>query len=95
MRKNTKEVLVSFLRGDANHNHKSISTDSCGIFSYKTEIVYWRNEFEIVVNIKKYSKTTTEQQNDIREGLRLAGYSPIDYPSAKFNGCVIYRKVNK
>lgn len=45
----------------------SVSTDGKKIFSYWTPIAWWGKSGQLVVDMKKYSYTTTRLQSDILE----------------------------
>lgn len=62
MRKNTRDVFNSWVKGKSNQKQKSIWTDSSEIWSYQTIIVS-RSIRTIVLNKTKYSHTTSAHQN--------------------------------
>lgn len=64
MRKNVSEVIRSFDNGKAARPSVSISTDGHSIYSYETCLVTHDGSFYIM-NVTKYSKTTSQQQNAI------------------------------
>ena len=64
MRKNTQQVFAAFKAGKS-LDMKSISTDGKEIRSYRTPIFYPDGKGQMVLNMKKYSSTTSNQQSAI------------------------------
>ncbi len=65
MRNNNTEVAAAFIASAPCNKFRPIHTDGTTIFSYSTPIVK-RTPTGVVVDMFKYSSTTTRQQNDIR-----------------------------
>ena len=68
MRKNTLRVFNAWAIGkeDKRERRNSIWCSRDTIYSYNTPIVYMGNDGKIVLNTRKYSKTTSNHQNSLR-----------------------------
>ena len=77
MRKNTKEVFEAWRANQKLRKCQAVWTDGRSIYSYLTQILFPPIGEEVLcLNLKKYSITTTIQQNGLRFLLEQAG---IDY----------------
>jgi len=59
-------------------NMKSISTDGERIYSYSTPIVF-TGDGGYAFNMRKYSKTTTSQQNSLRMLMHRDGFPIVEF----------------
>lgn len=65
MRANVKRVLAAFREGRRDRRDESVWTDGESIYSYRTCIVAALPSGRLVVNVTKYSATTSNKQSDI------------------------------
>ena len=72
MRKNNTEVTNAFIARRACNKFAPIHTDGETIFSYATPIAK-HVDIGVLVDVYKYSTTTTRQQNDIQTILTECG----------------------
>lgn len=79
MRKNTKNVFNAWVKGHSEKKQKSIWTDGYKIYSYKMPILQYNDAGAIVIDMTKYSRTTTNHQNSIR---RMCQEMHIEYREA-------------
>lgn len=79
MRKNTKTVLDKFNTDTAFHfsNRPSIWTNGDQIYSYQTCIVERVADDCVIVNMTKYSQTTTIHQNALLGWFTRQGYKVV------------------
>lgn len=70
MRVNTKRVLEAWRGGRMDHREQSIWTDGAAIYSYGTCLVAPLASGNVVLNVTKYSATTSNKQGDLRWSLR-------------------------
>ena len=75
MRKNTREALEAFHKGERAEPANSIWTDGEALYSYRTMIAVKANDIAIVLNNRQYSVTTSEKQNSTAEYFRSMGYT--------------------
>lgn len=75
MRVNVRRVWDAW-REHRHAGRGSISTDGEVICSYRTPIVWRDKSGSVTVNILRYSKTTTTQQNSLLAALAAAGIEP-------------------
>jgi hypothetical protein len=79
MRKNLSKVYNYFHVGRKCLETWSIWTDGDTIYSYGTAIATYGDYVdEVVVNVTKYSSTTSTHQNAILAQLRKEGYSAVE-----------------
>ena len=71
MRKINEKVAGAFL-DKRSAKGASISTDGATLWSYATRIAKWDGA-RVIVDARKYSATTTRQQNDLLECARRRG----------------------
>lgn len=73
MRKNTIRVFNAWAVGkeDKKERRNSIWCSRNTIYSYNTPIVFIGDDGKIVLNTRKYSKTTSNHQNSLRFLLHL------------------------
>ena len=88
MRKNTREVFDAWMNGIANCGQDSIWTDGERIFSYQTILVE-RTPRGPVVNVTKYSQTTSTHQNAIRAAFNARNILPVDFIDNVSRGCKV------
>jgi hypothetical protein len=82
MRKNLSKVYNYFHVGRECREARSIWTDGDTIYSYGTAIATYGDYIdEVVVNVTKYSPTTSTHQNAILVQLRKEGYSVVEVES--------------
>lgn len=74
MRVNLKRVIAAWEAGKACERERSIWTDGTSIYSYGTCIAAPMIDGRMVLNVTKYSATTSNKQSDLAWalGLRLA-----------------------
>jgi len=84
MRKNTVQTYKDFQNGIAIARCPAISTNTIAINSYKTPILSRGFPGEVILNVQKYSVTTTKQQNTIRALLTFDGYKLKDEKPGQF-----------
>jgi hypothetical protein len=77
MRKNTQAATTAFLRGYSARPARSIWTDGLTLYSYDTAIATL-SAGGVILNVNKYSATTTRQQNDARHLFEAAGIPVIE-----------------
>lgn len=79
MRVNTRKALNAWNEGRSAHPAQAIHTDGVSIYSYGTCIVTLHNNL-VIVNMTKYSRTTTVHQNALAAVLPrgLAGKIEVD-----------------
>lgn len=65
MRENTRQAVQAFDAGRAERPARSVWTDGETLFSYGTAIAT-RDGGTVVLNVTRYSKTTSEKQNGAR-----------------------------
>ena len=63
MRVNTKRVLEAWRGGRMDHREQSIWTDGAAIYSYGTCLVAPLASGNVVLNVTKYSVTTSNKQS--------------------------------
>lgn len=78
MRKNAAAVYAAWLDGRPLRRARSIWTDGESIYSYDTAILA-RDAANVILNVTKYSQTTTTHQNGL--AVALGGHWPIRRPS--------------
>lgn len=88
MRKNTKNVFNAWVKGHSEKKQNSIWTDGYKIYSYNTPILQYNDSGAIVIDMSKYSRTTTNHQNSIR---RMCQETHIEYLEAVCSHPVICR----
>ena len=66
MRKNTKNVFNAWLNNRSERKQKSIWTDGKNIYSYNTIIIQMDIAGYYVMNMQRYSCTTSNHQNSLR-----------------------------
>ena len=71
MRKINEKVAGAFLEKKSAKG-ASISTDGATLWSYATRIAKWDGG-RVIMDARKYSATTTRQQNDMLECARRRG----------------------
>ena len=81
---NKKEFIKSFLNDDTTKKSSNlymfISDDIINLVNYKTIIASKKiNDDTINLNIKKYSQTTSKNQNEIKRQATLKGYTIKEY----------------
>lgn len=76
MRKMTIDVYQAWKAGKARKPGSSIWTDGETVYSYNTPIMRRVKGEHIVLNVRKYSVTTTRHQNGLQELLGGIGQSP-------------------
>ena len=69
MRVNTKRVLEAWRGGRMDHREQSIWTDGTVIYSYGTCLVAPLASGKVVLNVTKYSVTTSNKQSNLRYAL--------------------------
>ena len=77
----TSEVIDKFLDKDFNFHANSVSSEEDRLFSYSTIIGQWFNN-TLLINITKYSVTTSRHQNYLiifadRKGIKYYTVSDI------------------
>lgn len=81
MRKNTQEVMEAWNNNEAAKPCRAIWTDGWHVYSYDTCIVAFPDEGsecnEPVVNVAKYSPTTTQHQRGAEQYLLDHGFDPV------------------
>ena len=70
MRVNTQNVFKAWKEGRSCRKRRSIWTADGIIYSYSTRIMHRNHMGQIVLNMEKYSPTTSNHQNGLRELLR-------------------------
>ena len=70
MRKNTQLIYKAW-KNNTPKLGASISTNGQTILSYSTPILTREENGEVKLTVKKFSKTTNRQQNDLRGCLRM------------------------
>jgi hypothetical protein len=83
MRKNTIQAYKDFQNGIAIARCPAISTNKIAINSYKTPILSRGFPGEVILDVQKYSTTTTKQQNTLRGLLISDGYKMQDREGKK------------
>lgn len=76
MRKNTMQVFEAWQAGKKNMRQTSIWTDGHDVYSYGTMIL--KKDQIRVLNRTKYSRTTTQHQNNLAVLLNRAGLPYIE-----------------
>lgn len=81
---NKKEFIKSFLNDDTTKKSSNlymfISDDIINLVNYKTIIASKKiNDDTINLNIKKYSQTTSKNQNEIKRQATQKGYTIKEY----------------
>lgn len=76
MRKINEKVAGAFL-DKRSAKGASISTDGATLWSYTTRIAKWDGA-RVVLNAQKYSRTTSQQQNDFRTCARARGVEVVE-----------------
>ena len=81
---NKKEFIKSFLNDDTTKKSSNlymfISDDIINLVNYKTIIASKKiNDDTINLNIKKYSQTTSKNQNEIKRQATIKGYTIKEY----------------
>lgn len=79
MRKNTQSVFNAWFNGRSEKNQKSIWTDGYKIYSYNVAILQYNVEGAIIIDMTKYSVTTSNHQNSIK---RMCAERHIEYREA-------------
>jgi hypothetical protein len=69
MRKNTQQAVKAWRAGKALRPAQSVWTDGTTIFSYGTALLTRRADGMLVMNLTKYSRTTTVHQNGLKYAL--------------------------
>jgi hypothetical protein len=64
MRVNVKNALEAWNRRESCRKSRSVWTDGSILYSYNTPILFTR-EGKTVLNVRKYSSTTSTQQNSL------------------------------
>ncbi len=72
-----EDLIRSFLNGATKGKASSLSIDGNLLLSYATPIAR-REGDTIYLNKKKYSQTTSTQQNSVRRQARSMGFEVID-----------------
>lgn len=73
MRKNTARVMTAWAAGKDDMRDRSLWTDGQSVYSYATAILAIANDGMPIVNVTRYSNTTTNHQNGMRYWLDLHG----------------------
>lgn len=82
MRKNAHRTLMAWAAAGAHRKCQSVWTDGRVVYSYETPIM-WQNDFgRAVINITKYSPTTSCHQNAFRKQFPTA--ITVEYGQADF-----------
>lgn len=76
MRKINEKVAGAFL-DKRSAKGASISTDGATLWSYNTRIAKWDGG-RVILNARKYSRTTSTQQNDFRACARARGVEVVE-----------------
>jgi hypothetical protein len=88
MRTNTREVLQAVQNGKALRKADSVWTDGLHIYSYATCILAQQRDGTFVLNVTKYSNTTSDKQSSIRAwGPIRAGLSIVAQVDGMPRGC--------
>ena len=74
MRKNVKNAVQSWSDRSVNYTSPTISTDGNTIFSYNTAILERVGSDMAILNVTRYSQTTTKQQNAVASLLKSNGF---------------------
>lgn len=77
MRSNVLKVYNAWCSG-RRCNMQSISTDGVTIYSYSTPMVYKTHD-GYAFNMRKYSRTTTSQQNSLRVLMNRDGFPIVEF----------------
>lgn len=68
--KNVDQVCKAWVKGESLGVYGTpISTSGSTIFSYKVKILFFNEKRELILNVTKYSATTTKHQTQIRKFL--------------------------
>lgn len=70
MRVNVKRVIAAWREGRQDRRERSIWTDGTAIFSYYTCLAAPMADGKLVLNITKYSSTTSNKQSGLSFGLQ-------------------------
>lgn len=73
MRKGTVETFNAWLAGKSRHPRASVWTNGETVYSYGTPILVKRDDKGLCLNITRYSVTTTNHQNGLRQLLTQHG----------------------
>lgn len=66
MRKSTVDVFKSWMEGKRNKKSRAVWTDGQHVYSYGTPVL-WIADSTIHFNVTRYSRTTTNHQNGLRQ----------------------------
>jgi len=78
MRLNAQRVLGAWLAGRADRRNRAIWTDGESIYSYDTALVQKGPDGFLILNLTKYSKTTSQHQTALAAVLLRCGFSLIE-----------------
>ena len=76
MRRNMEEVLNAWQARRPNRSHRSISTDGETLWSYDTAILTRADDGRVILNVTRYSATTSSQQKALT--FNLDTYKSVD-----------------
>jgi hypothetical protein len=66
MSRSRKAIITTFLNREGfNTNHNSLSCSYSSLYSYSTPLAMFTPEGQLLINLEKYSATTTRQQNEL------------------------------
>jgi hypothetical protein len=79
MRKNTTVAFAAWEACKTANPSQAIRSDGVSIWSYATCLVAYDAQTDgVILNVTKYSQTTTQQQNGLRLLLQRSGYGIIE-----------------
>ena len=67
MRKGTTRVYNAWIIGKSSRKQRSIWTEGSVIYSYSTPIMWREADGDVVLNVSRYSVTTSTHQNGLRQ----------------------------
>lgn len=79
MRKNTVNAFTAWTNKRAIRSCRAVWTDGVNIYSYGAKIVDGSDPQHLRFNAESYSRTTSNQQNSLRQLLRTNGYNVEEY----------------
>jgi hypothetical protein len=71
------DVVRTFINGGRKANTKNLSITNNSLFNYNTVIAEHTNEYGLIVNVTKYSSSTSTIQNAMIRELNEAGISYV------------------